>query len=169
MDSVPLQGVGETMTKFLEASTEAVDARLHSLQPDSASEWSNVREVAWDSTDPVRLELCRLRLASLLGCPTALRSRTPAALEAGLTEERVQALAEWPDSPLFDAADRAHLAFAEQFSISVPHVSDEQVETLLGHLTPEEVCAFVNALYVVELGMRLHMTASAIMTIEEEE
>lgn len=155
------------MQSFLDIPTGIVDARLLSLQPESARELNDLRGVAWKSTDPARLELCRLRLASILRYPAAARTRTPAAVAAGLTEEQVQALEQWPDSPLFDAADRAHLAFTEQFTMSVSDVSDEEVDSLLEHLTPEQVCSFVGALYVVEMEMRLQMIASTMITMEE--
>ncbi|PXY24692.1 carboxymuconolactone decarboxylase family protein [Prauserella muralis] len=144
-----------------------IDARLRDLQPESARELDEMREVAWTSTDPVRLELCRLRLAALLGHPTAARTRTPAAVAAGLSEDKVAQLDRWPDSTWFDAADRAHLAFAEQFTMSVSAVTDEHINDLLAHLNPEQVCAFVGAVYVIEVEMRLKMVASALLTMEE--
>lgn len=144
-----------------------VDARLLDLQPDSARELDEMWEVAWRSTDPVRLELCRLRFAALLGCPAAAGTRTPAAVAAGLSEEKVAQLDQWSDSFLFDAADRAHLAFAEQFTMSVSAVTDEHIDDLLVHLSPEQVCAFVSAIYVIEVEMRLKMVASTMLTMEE--
>lgn len=67
--------------------------------------------------DPVVLELCRLRVASLLGDTTAATWRTGPALDAGLDEGRVAALARWTADARFDVAARAALALAEQFAI----------------------------------------------------
>lgn len=108
-------------------------------------------------TDPRRLELARLRIAMLLGNDRALAERSPAALEAGLSEETVDALARWPSSDLFDETDRACLGLAEQFVIDVSGVTDRDVQPVLERLGPEGLYGFVQALWVWDMTQRLEL------------
>ncbi len=107
--------------------------------------------------DPLLLELCRLRIASLLGCPAELASRTPAAVAAGLDEARVVVLSQWPTSPLFGSRERACLAFAEQFVIDVAGLDDATAGAVRDALGEEGLVDFVNALLVVEQRQRLRL------------
>jgi len=67
--------------------------------------------------DTITTELCRLRVAQLLRCRSQLRTRSRPALDAGLTEATVTALASWPTSESFDDTVRACLGLVEQFVI----------------------------------------------------
>jgi alkylhydroperoxidase family enzyme len=67
--------------------------------------------------DPVIVELCRLRVAQLVGCDAELGVRSRPAVDEGLSEETVAALRSWPTAALFDDTTRACLGFAEQFVI----------------------------------------------------
>lgn len=51
--------------------------------------------------DPVLVELCRLRIAQLVESAFDQSLRYRRAVEAGLTEEKVQALTDYPTSDLF--------------------------------------------------------------------
>ena len=86
---------------------------------------------AQHAIDPVTLELCRIRVAQLLGCDEAAAERTPAAIAAGLDEELVARLAEWPTSERFDARLRACLGLAEQVLLDAQGVSDEQAANVI--------------------------------------
>jgi len=87
----------------------------------------------WDAgVDVETLELCRVRLATLVGVD----------VEPAVTAELVAALPAWPTSPAFSEAQRAALAFTEQYVIDPhgftdadgaglqQHFSDEQLATL---------------------------------------
>jgi alkylhydroperoxidase family enzyme len=113
---------------------------------------------AWDETDPVLLELCRLRMATVLTYPAEQARRTGRAAAAGLDEAKVAELPSWPTSPRFDARERACLALAEQFVIDANGVTDEQVADVTAHLGPSGCYAFVQALSVVETFQRACLT-----------
>ena len=119
---------------------------------------ADVVVAAWDETDPVLLELCRLRMAALLTYPAEQARRTGRATAAGLDEAKVAELASWPTSPRFDARERSCLALAEQFVIDANGVTDELVGELTGQLGPAGCYAFVQALSVVETFMRACLT-----------
>src|SRR5688572_12493985 len=113
------------------------------LVPDAAARLHDLHRALWDGAlvDPALVELVRLRVGQLVGGPDELRVRHRPALDAGLTEEKVAALRSWPTSPLFDAAERAALAFAELYVIDPHAVSDDDCAELLTHLTPAEAAA----------------------------
>lgn len=98
--------------------------------------------------DPVLLEVCRLRVAQLLGCEDACDERHPGVTE--LAEEKVHALARWRDEPVFSPVERAALVFTEKF-VRAPHdVTDDDVAALTAHLAPAEVVALAEALAVFD-------------------
>ena len=72
------------------------------LRPDLMEQWAALESEVWQVVElpPVVLELCRLRMASLLGAGAELRRRTPAAVAAGLSETVVEGLASWPSAPI---------------------------------------------------------------------
>lgn len=137
----------------IDASLDQVLAHL----PEVRSRLADNNTAAWAATDPVLLELCRLRLAALLQCPDEQQERTPAAVAAGLSEDQVGALSQWPSSPLFDAKQRACLAFAEQFVIDVASLDDVTANAVAEHLGHDGLANFVNALLVVEQRLRLRL------------
>lgn len=102
---------------------------------------------AWAATDRRLLELCRDRMAMLLG-----HEPTTDTFDAA----RVEELSSWPSAGL-PAAEVAALALTEQYMIDVSSVTNEQVGALREHLGDAGVANFVNALLVVEQRMRLEL------------
>lgn len=100
--------------------------------------------------DPVLIELCRLRMAHLLGCGFSLGLRYTPALAAGLTEAKIADISLYPDSPLFSQRERICLAFCEKFVIESISIDDDDVKRVLTVLTPEELIYFVKALSVID-------------------
>ena len=140
-----------------EGPTEDVLASVLAGHPDVSSSLDAAWKAAWEAVDPVLLELCRLRLAMLLGCPAELASRTAAAVAAGFDEARVEVLSRWPTSPLFGPRERACLAFAEQFVIDVAGLDDATAGAVREELGEQGLVDFVNALLVVEQRQRLRL------------
>ena len=131
-------------------------ADVLALRPELAAAHAELLDTLWrGSVSPVTLELCRLRMAMLLRCEPALVERSPAAVDAGLTEERIATLAAWPIDPAFSDEERACLGFAEQYVIDHHGVTDEQVAGLVEVLGHEGVVTFTTALTVWECQHRL--------------
>ena len=128
---------------------------LRALAPDPIERYVELYQVIDECVDPVIVELCRLRIADLLGAQGHRALRRPKAAAAGLSEGKIDGLARWPDSPLFSDAERACLAFAEQFCIGADTVSDADVAAVLAHLTPDECYAFTNGVWVMEALARM--------------
>jgi 4-carboxymuconolactone decarboxylase len=93
---------------------------LHS--PDIAMSWLALNSaVRWESqiSDGLR-ELAIIRIARLNGVDYIVRDHVPSqAVKAGLTAAQCEALAQWEQSPLFDAEQRAVLAYADAMTLEV--------------------------------------------------
>jgi alkylhydroperoxidase family enzyme len=128
------------------------------LDPDAFAALSGLLAAAWDDTDPVLLELSRLRIATLLRHTAELDHRSPIAREAGLTEAKVTELSAWPTSTLFTAPERACLSFVEQFVMDANGVTDDQVAEVVSHVGAAGCYAFVQAVSVLETFQRACLT-----------
>jgi alkylhydroperoxidase family enzyme len=130
--------------------------RISKVLPEQFGALANLHRGVWSSTtEPVLLELMRLRMAQMLRCDAALALRTPAAVEAGLDEAKAAAVADWPDSPLFSEKERRWLAFTEQWIGDVNGITDELFEPLLEHNTPAECNQIVFSMWPIEQSLRL--------------
>jgi alkylhydroperoxidase family enzyme len=121
-----------------------------------------VDAAAWSAVDPVVLELCRLRVAMLLGSEEDHAARTPAATVAGLDEATIAELSRWPTSDRFGPRERACLAFAEQFVIDVANLDEELAAEVAHHLGEGGLVDFTRALLVVEQRQRLRLAWDAL-------
>jgi alkylhydroperoxidase family enzyme len=144
---------------------------LESL-PDGATDWDRLASAypaafaalakfvgaAWQDSDPVLLELARLRIAMLLRYPEELSRLSSRAREAGVDETKVAELPSWPTSPLFSACERACLALTEQFVMDANGVTDALVAEVNEHLGGSGCYAFVEGVSVFETFQRTCLT-----------
>jgi alkylhydroperoxidase family enzyme len=137
--------------------------RLSKLMPEAAAELASVDAAAWEAVDPALLELCMRRLVAMLGDAAPGEPDAERARGLGLDEQKLAALERWETSELFTPAERAHLAFTDQFVVSVAAVSDDHVEDLLRHADARQVYGFASALYVIEMTERLGLVTGAIL------
>lgn len=126
--------------------------RAFALRPELWSAWRGFSSLLWSGggVDPVVLELCRLRIASLLGARHPLAQRTPEAVAAGLDEARVAALDAWRQSDLFSETERACLRFAEQFALDPKQISDAEAAAVVAALGEAGMVTFVEALAIFD-------------------
>lgn len=119
---------------------------------DVRAELDAAHAAALAATSPRLLELCRLRIATMLGCDAEATVHDPC-----VDHDTVAALASWPTDARFDAVDRAALAFTEHFVIDVASLDDATAATLREHLGDDGLSNFVHALLVVEQRIRLRL------------
>jgi alkylhydroperoxidase family enzyme len=113
------------------------------LHPGAAAALEAAIGSAWRGTDPAMLALCDRRIGELLGNPRYAGSPV--------------------DEAACSPAQRAHLAFTDQFVFSVADVSDAEIEALLGSGSPQQVFEFIAALHVLEMNQRMDMTLNAVL------
>jgi AhpD family alkylhydroperoxidase len=133
--------------------------RVFGLRPDLYDPFRAFYAVFWerDLVDAAVLELCRLRVAQLLGCESELAVRYAPALVAGLTEEQVAELAQWPTAASFTDAQRAALAFAEQFVIDPHGIAGPVRDAVREQFTLPEVVALTEALALFDGFQRFRL------------
>jgi alkylhydroperoxidase family enzyme len=109
-------------------------ARVFGLRESLFAHFGDFYARLWEPTvmDPVIVELCRLRVAQLVGCADELTVRSRPALDLGLTEDDVAELRSWPTAKRFDDTTRACLGFAEQFVMDPSGISDADRTSLRG-------------------------------------
>jgi alkylhydroperoxidase family enzyme len=129
-------------------------AAMLALAPDSLGALASTARTCWTALDPVVLELCRLRMATLLRAAPDLELRSPAAAAAGLDEAKIAELPQWPSSPRFSPAERAAIALAEQFVIGAYTVTDEQVSAVTDTSSPDQCYTLAQALWAFEALQR---------------
>jgi alkylhydroperoxidase family enzyme len=132
--------------------------RLAKLCPEPFQALAGVVAATEQETDPVLLELARIRIATVLQYPAEVARRSARARDAGLTEAKVADLPAWPTSPLFTARERACLSLTEQFVMDANGVTDAQVADVTEHLGAAGCYAFVEAVSVLETFQRACLT-----------
>jgi alkylhydroperoxidase family enzyme len=83
-------------------------------------------------------ELVILQVALLNRAPYEFAQHAPVALAEGVPRAQIDALADWRDSPLFDARTRDVLAYAEAMTLQV-QVGDETFEAVRRHFDAREL------------------------------
>ena len=112
---------------------------LHS--PALAQSWfDHSNAVRWKTSLDGRLrEIVIIRLGHLTGCDYVLRQHVPAlALADGLTLAECDALADWESSPLFEARERAVLAYADTMTRDIA-VPDDVFATVRQHFDDRQI------------------------------
>lgn len=132
-----------------QGSTADILQRVLATRSDVLRHLTDAHEAAYRAVDPRLLDLCRLRVAQLLGCPEQRGSV--------VDEATLEALPQWPTHHGFDSTERACLAFAEQFVIDVASMPDDMALAVVDALGAEGCADFVNALLVVEQRQRLRL------------
>lgn len=119
----------------------ALRANLHERYREFVSLLGTRRTV-----DPLLLELCRLRVAQVLGCPPM------PALAAGErpSERKLAALKDWESSDSFSEHERACLAFADKFVRAPRTITDDDAAAVARHLSTPEIVAFTEALALLD-------------------
>jgi alkylhydroperoxidase family enzyme len=145
--------------------TTAPDGSLHgllSIRPDLGERYDAMIERLWHSgVDATLLELCRIRIAQLVGDAAGATLRTPQGLGPGSSEQRVGQLPDWRRQSSFSEAERAALTVAEQFVVDVHGVSDDQFAALVAHHGSAGAVALATAFGLFDGQSRFRLALSA--------
>jgi len=150
---------GTTTWLPVEAGGDTALDRVFGLTPAAYEAFREVDEALWDPTrvDPALTELCRLRIAQMIGCDAELEVRHNQASDRGLTEEKIAELRRWPTSPRYTDTDRAVLNFAEKFVIDASSVDDDDCRALREHLSDPEIAALTTAVALFDAMARFQV------------
>jgi alkylhydroperoxidase family enzyme len=142
-----------------EADGETALDRVFGLTPAAYDAYRDLDRALWDPAlvSPALLELCRLRIAELVGCDAELPVRHDQAAAAGLTTEKIDDLRQWPTSAHYTDTDRAVLNFAEKFVIDASSVDDDDCTVLRAHLSDPEIAALTTAVALFDAMARFQV------------
>ena len=137
------------------------------IDPMTASPEAMKALVALDSAHqrrsiPPRLyELVRARVSQINGCAYCLDMHAPKARKAGVTQQQLDVLAAWRESPAFDARERAALGWAEALTrIEATGAPDADYAALADQFTKTQradlthIITTINALNRIAIGFR---------------
>ncbi|MCU1484980.1 MAG: pcaC 2 [Actinomycetia bacterium] len=114
--------------------------KAFALRPDLAAGANAYDQAVWNSTLDWRLhELVRMRIAQANQCTVCLGWRTPQALEAGITEELLAAVASPSEAAGFTPAEVVALEFTAQYATDSSAISDELMGRLKQHFDSGEI------------------------------
>jgi AhpD family alkylhydroperoxidase len=104
------------------------------------------------------IELTRLRVSQLNGCPHCIRLYADNASIAGENFERLMLLRVWQDTAVFDRRERAALRWSEVLTtLPMTGSSEEAFEDVKAHFSDKEVVALTVAILAVNSWNRLHL------------
>lgn len=108
--------------------------------PPIAMGWISLFDaIRWHSTLSGKLrELVICRIAAINGAQYEWNAHAPIAIQEGATEAQMAALPDWESSSLFDATERAVLAYCDAMTRHV-HVPDEIAKSIAALLPPRQV------------------------------
>lgn len=84
-------------------------------------------------------ELSILRAAFVRGSKFVFSQHCKAGRAAGISEEKIREIPAWPGSEVFDAKERALLAYIDEFALCDGRVQDPTFTRLKGHFKDEEI------------------------------
>jgi alkylhydroperoxidase family enzyme len=135
--------------------------RAARLRPAYASAMAAVHAALWDQDvlELETLELCRLRIAQLLGAESTdapFRARA-----VPVADDRRANLTRWPTAPHFTGRERACLGHAEQLLIDAQGVTDEDAARLIQTIGEPAFLLLTYACGVFETTARAHLLLTA--------
>lgn len=84
-------------------------------------------------------ELVKMRVSQINGCAYCLNMHAPEARNAGVSQQKLDVLAAWRESPAFDARERAALGWAEALTrIEATAAPDADYTALTDAFTSQE-------------------------------
>ncbi len=115
------------------------------------------------------LELVKMRASQINGCAFCLDMHARDARAGGETEQRLYLLNAWRESPLFDARERAALAWTEALTlVSTTHAPDAVYEEVLAQFGLEEAVTLTFAIMTINAWNRLAIAGRYLHAMPEK-
>jgi AhpD family alkylhydroperoxidase len=95
--------------------------------------------VAASTLDPRLHELVRMRVAQINACTVCLSWRTPAAVEAGVTDELLGEVENYATAAGFTPKEQVAIEYAERFSTDSANIDDAFIARLTAEFEPADI------------------------------
>ena len=106
--------------------------------------------------NPEYLELAKIRASQVNGCAQCLGIHLNAARRIGMDPQKLDLIAVWSESGIFDAPEMAVLAWTEQLTdLAGSAISDEDYQAIHVHFTASEVAFLTAAIGMINFYNRL--------------
>ena len=89
--------------------------------------------------EPALRTLVTVRVSQINWCPFCVDINSATALKRGISDEKLAALADYANSDLYSAKEKAALAYAEAVTYSDRQPTDEQIEALRQHFDDDAI------------------------------
>ncbi|MEO1948921.1 carboxymuconolactone decarboxylase family protein [Thioclava sp.] len=112
---------------------------------EAAAETMKAMRAAEDATKELSIplmlrELIKMRVSQINGCAYCLDMHAPAARDAGVSQQKLDVLAAWRESPAFDERECAALDWAEALTRIEQQGASEEVFQRLRNVFTEREC-----------------------------
>jgi AhpD family alkylhydroperoxidase len=114
---------------------------------------------------PTLIELVNVRASQINGCSVCLHMHTRDLRKAGESDERLDTVAAWRDTPFFTDAERAALALTEALTRVADRpdaVSDEIYAAAAEHYDERELATLLFSIGLINLFNRLNLATRQV-------
>lgn len=109
--------------------------------------------------DPVMYEIIKIRASQINGCAFCVDMHTSDLRNQGETEQRLNLIVVWRESPVFTEQERAALALTEAVTrIADAGVPQELYDYVREHFSEKEIVALVMAINAINCWNRIAIT-----------
>lgn len=109
------------------------------------------------------LHLIEIRASQINGCAQCLDMHTQDARAEGESEQRLNTLAAWRETPFFDERERAALDWTEAVTrVAEGHVADEVYERVKPHFSEQELIDLTLAIANINTWNRLNIAFRSV-------
>jgi AhpD family alkylhydroperoxidase len=113
-------------------------------------------------------ELVKIRASQINGCAFCIEMHTREARALGETEERIYLLSGWRESPLFNARERAALAWTESLTlVADTHAPDAVYDEARQQFNDRELTELTVAIGLINLWNRVQVGFRAIHPVKK--
>lgn len=108
------------------------------------------------------LELIKIRASVLNGCAYCMDMHTEEALELGVSDRKLFAVAVWHESPLFSDEERAALQLTDEVTLIADNaLTDETYEAAVQFFGEEMVANLIMQIVIINSWNRIAVTSGA--------
>jgi AhpD family alkylhydroperoxidase len=135
---------------------------INELEPKAYRALSGLERFSGDSDlNPFLKELIKVRASQINGCAYCIKFHRELALKEGESEERLSALAEWRNSPLFNREEKIVLSLTEEIThISKSGVARSTYEDAIRSLGENGVARVIMQIVAINAWNRIALSTN---------
>ncbi|MCO6176633.1 carboxymuconolactone decarboxylase family protein [Ciceribacter sp. RN22] len=120
--------------------------------------------------EPRHIHLLKLRASQINGCAYCVDTHVKEARHDGLSEQWINLVCAWRESPLYDARERALLEWTEAVTnVAQTGVPDAPFAEIRKHFSEEEIVKITTAIGTINVWNRLSVSFRSQHPIDERE